>query len=150
MIFTIEIFLKNSFNLWRQKLTLKVRFWHFLTNCNSFSWEIVNFLMIIKGISIFCSLIFPNPVLQLMVLKFWKVKDLVLIRWYGVHSSFFLFSENVVHMYLDGPQVFLFSIVDSWITWCVSNSEEDNYYFKTEQIHKMTLKVVLDELSCHF
>ena len=41
--------------------------------------------MIVKAISIFWSLIFPSPVL--MVLKFWKVKFLVLIRWYCVYCS---------------------------------------------------------------
>ena len=38
----------------------------------------VNFLMSVKVISIFWSLIFPNPLE--MVLKFWKVKYLVLIK----------------------------------------------------------------------
>ena len=42
-----------------------------------YKWSLF-FLMIIKSISILWSLIFPNPVL--MVLKFWKVKYLVLIR----------------------------------------------------------------------
>ena len=84
-------FKKKIFQFLTSKLTLKVRFWHFLTNCNSFSWEIVNFFMVIKGISIFWSLIFPNPIL--IVLKFLKVKDLVIIRWYCVYSSFFLFPE---------------------------------------------------------
>ena len=40
--------------------------------------KVVNFLMIIKTISNFWSLIFPNPVQ--MVLKFLKVKYLVLIK----------------------------------------------------------------------
>jgi len=36
LIFLNEIFFwKNSVDFWHQKLTLKVRFWHFLMNCNS-------------------------------------------------------------------------------------------------------------------
>ena len=36
LIFSDEIFFwKNSVDFWHRKWTLKVQFWHFLTNCNS-------------------------------------------------------------------------------------------------------------------
>ena len=38
--------------------------------------------------------------------------------------------------------------VGSCITWFISSCEENNC--KGEQIHKMTLEIVLDEQSCHF
>jgi hypothetical protein len=40
--------------------------------------DLGNFIMVVKTISILWSLIFPSPVP--MVLKFWKVKYLVLIK----------------------------------------------------------------------
>ena len=39
MIFLDKFFFwKNSINFWHPRLTLKVQFWHFLTNCH-YSWD---------------------------------------------------------------------------------------------------------------
>ena len=59
----------------------------------------MNFPKIIKTISIFWSLIFQTPVL--MVLKFWRVKYLilikvVLIRWYCMYFELFVWKFDAI------------------------------------------------------